>query len=240
MIKLFTEEEYSNSKSMDLLLLKCEFCSSKFHREKKGITRVINGKNPNFARFCSMSCKTNSLIQERYKEFKLMENGKYLWDKVICNTCNKDFLKLKNQIRKTKNNFCSKSCAATYNNTHKTKGTRRSKLEIYLENKLVEIYPNLQIDFNKKDTINSELDIYIPSLKLAFELNGIYHYEPIHGIKKFKQIQLNDIKKEINCKNSNIKLVTINVSEIIYFKTNYAIKFLKIIQEEINSGETRN
>jgi len=47
------------------------------------------------------------------------------------------------------------------------------------------LYPDLVIHFNKKDAINSELDIYIPSLKLAFELNGIFHYEPIFGKENF-------------------------------------------------------
>ncbi len=35
---------------------------------------------------------------------------------VICKTCEKEFDKPQNQINKTINNFCSRSCAATYNN----------------------------------------------------------------------------------------------------------------------------
>lgn len=103
---------------------------------------------------------------------------------VPCKNCKKLFQKAQSQINQTKNNFCSSSCAATYNNTHKTTGTRRSKLEVWLETKLPEIYLNQEFHFNGKDTINSELDIYLPKLSLAFELNGIYHYEPIHGPKK--------------------------------------------------------
>ena len=80
------------------------------------------------------------------------------------------------------------SCAATYNNKNKTHGTRRSKLECFIEKKLSELYPDLTIHYNQKDTINSELDIYIPSFKLAFELNGIFHYEPIYGEEKLNQI----------------------------------------------------
>ena len=38
------------------------------------------------------------------------------------------------------------------------------------------------------EAINSELDVYVPSLNLAFELNGIFHYEPIYGEKKLNQI----------------------------------------------------
>ena len=88
----------------------------------------------------------------------------------------------------TKNNFCSRSCSATFNNKNKTYGTRRSKLEVFLEKELIKLYPDLLFHFNRKDTINSELDIYIPSLKLAFELNGIFHYEPIYGDNKLSPL----------------------------------------------------
>ena len=92
-----------------------------------------------------------------------------------CVQCSKSMIRKPSDINAT-NNFCSLSCAATHRNLHKTKGIRRSKLEAWLETQLCKSYPNLEIHFNKKDTINSELDIYIPSLKLAFELNGIFHY----------------------------------------------------------------
>ena len=35
---------------------------------------------------------------------------------VNCQCCNKEFNKAPSQIKKTKNNFCSKSCAASFNN----------------------------------------------------------------------------------------------------------------------------
>ncbi len=45
-----------------------------------------------------------------------------------------------------------------------------SKLEKWLALQLVTLYPNLDFHFNDKMTIKSELDIYLPSLKLAFEI----------------------------------------------------------------------
>ena len=62
---------------------------------------------------------------------------------------------------KSGNNFCSKSCATKYNNAHKTKGTRVSKLELYIQSQLLKLYPNLLFLFNDRTAINSELDIYI-------------------------------------------------------------------------------
>jgi len=83
--------------------------------------------------------------------------------------------------------------------------------------------------FNCKDTINSELDIYIPSLKLAFELNGIYHYEPIHGQKKLDQIKNNDHRKFQACLEKEIEFCIIDSSSLKYFKPINAQKYLEII-----------
>ena len=80
-----------------------------------------------------------------------------------------------------------------------------------------------------------ELDIYIPSLKLAFELNGIYHYEPIHGSDKLNKIQNNDNRKFQACAEQGISLCIIDTSSQSYFKENTSEKFLKIIINIINS-----
>ena len=89
--------------------------------------------------------------------------------------------------------------------------------------------------FNDKQTINSELDIYIPSLKLAFELNGIYHYEPIHGQHKFNQIQNNDNRKFQACLENNIELCIIDSSGLKYNKPEKFKKYFDIIKAIINS-----
>ncbi len=175
-------------------------------------------------RFCSKSCAI-SFNKKKYE---------YEYQKVSCCLCNKQFQKQSSEIQKTKNNFCSHSCAATYNNTHKTHGTRRSKLEVWLEEQLPSLYPSLEFHFNRKDVINAELDIYIPSLKLAFELNGLFHYEPIFGPEKLAQIQNNDERKFQACLEKGIELCLIDVSNLKYFKPQGAQKYLSIITSILN------
>ena len=153
---------------------------------------------------------------------------------VTCKQCKKKFTKRQGEIKNSPNHFCSRSCSATYQNTHKTKGTRISKLELWLAEQLPLLYPKLGFHFNRKDAITSELDIYIPSLKLAFELNGIFHYEPIFGKEKLKQIKNNDDRKFQACIEKGIELCTIDSSTLTYFKPQKAQRYLAIICEIIN------
>jgi len=202
----------------------CSHCRKKYevNNNKFKITKYRKKINIDYKNFCGNECK-----QEFYNFKKPQE--------VVCKNCDKKFIKDYSQIKKTKNNFCSNSCSTTYNNTHKTKGNRRSKLEFWLENKLSKLYPKLNILYCNKTIINSELDIYIPSLNLAFELNGIFHYEPIFGKEKLKQIQTNDNRKFQACLEKNIELCIIDSSHLVYFKEDSAKKYLDIITNIIDS-----
>ena len=219
MIKLFTDIEYNQAKADDKLPLQCIVCGKTFYCKKKHITREIK-YNLNTCRFCSISCH----YEDKRKGVKS-----------TCSFCGKEIYVPQRGLKKSKtgNSFCSKSCAAKYNNTHKTKGTRISKLEIYIQKQLLDIYPSLTFLFNDKTAINSELDIYIPSLKLAFELNGIFHYEPVFGENKLQKIQENDENKFQKCINNNISLCVIDTSSQKYFKEHSSQKFLNIIIEVI-------
>lgn len=222
MIKLFTKEEFENSKSNIKLPLQCYVCNKSFYIRKSTIEFESKNIHRERLKFCSRKCHQ-------------ILNHPNLSIDVECLKCKKHFLKKKAQYIKSSNHFCSKSCAASYNNTHKTKGTRVSKLEVWLSEQLTLLYPNLEIHYNRKDAINSELDIYIPSLKLAFELNGIFHYEPIYGPDKLQQIQNNDKHKFKSCLEQNISLCIIDSSDLKYFKPVKVKKYLDIITNIINS-----
>ena len=218
MIPLYTQEEFNKARGIDYLLIECYGCGKPFNKEKKEIKFAL--KNNNRCKYCSLKCKGN----HTQKNVELR-----------CTNCGSTFLRKLRLHKQAKNNqFCSSSCGATYNNKHKSHGTRRSKLEIWLEEQLNSIYPDLEIHYNQKDAINSELDIYIPSLRLAFELNGIFHYEPIFGKDKLSQIQNNDQRKFQACIENGVELVLIDSSDLKYFKSEKAKKYLNIITEIIN------
>lgn len=207
--------------------LKCAGCKLEYQitKHSDSACRRKNKKNSK-NRFCSLDC---------FHNWQRATLGKK--QDLNCKYCSKQFTKSLSEIKKCTNHFCSSSCSATYNNKNKTTGTRRSKLEIWIEEQLTALYPNLDILFNNKEAINSELDIYIPSLNLAFELNGIFHYEPIFGSDKLAQIQNNDGRKFQACLEKGIELCIIDTSSLKNFKIQRVQKFLDIIINIINKDD---
>jgi hypothetical protein len=221
MIPMYNDIEYTLAKGNDKLLLECEMCQNKFTKTKESINQALyNPNSKNKLKFCSNTCTSKANL----KKIKLS-----------CTYCGNDIFKTPSELKKSKsgNYFCSKSCTTTYNNKNKTSGITRSKLEIWLEEQLTLLYPNLPIDFNKKDAIGSEFDIYIPTLNLAFELNGIFHYEPIFGVDKLDKTKLNDISKSKACFDAKIDLCIIDTSAQKYVKPSTSQKYLDIINNII-------
>lgn len=216
---LYTPLKFKQSKSRDNLPLECECCHKTFYAVKSQIQKVLAGNSSISFKYCGRKCSGQSI-----------KNGK----DYPCAQCKKLVYKTPREIKRSKSNnvFCSSSCAATYNNTHKTKGYRRSKLEHWIESQLSRKYPNLHVCYNKTNAIGMELDVYIPSLQVAFELNGIFHYEEIYG--NLTQIQKNDRQKFQLCITEQINLCVIDVSSQIRFTPKSSQKFLNIITDIID------
>lgn len=203
-------------KVRDLISVSCCNCGSNISRTKRDIIRGLKKGNSGF--YCCNDCKENSIHANVYRTF-------------TCKQCGTDFTRY---LRYT-NSFCSRSCNAIYRNSHKIVGTRISKLEKFLQRCLTLEFPTIEIHYNRKDTINSELDIYVPCLKFAVELNGIFHYKPIYGQEKLLQTQNNDNRKSQSCIERGIELCIIDISKISYFKESTALPILKIIEGLINA-----
>lgn len=225
---LYTQEQFDNTNTKQYLPIQCYYCNKSFLVKKSIINLQIKNHSNKHHNSYSNTCLYCSRECQR-KNFAELNSTK-----VNCFNCNKEIIKPNSRLKYYKIHFCSKSCGATYKNTHKTTGYKRSKIELYVEKQLNILYPNLNINYNKTNAINSELDIYIPSLKLGIELNGIFHYEPIFGTEKLLQIQNNDSRKFQACAEQNISLCIIDISSITYIKPEKMQKYINIITNIIN------
>lgn len=161
-------------------ILTCKYCSNIFRHKMKN------------ALYCSSKCKFNS--KRKYEH--------------ICIGCSVVFLSTEKDAK-----YCSSSCRSINlklsSYAHKSGGKSRSQIEIFIEENLNKDFPNIKFIYNDKETIGSELDVYIPELKIAIEINGIVHYEPIYGEEKLIKTQNRDKQKMINCYSLGIELIVI-------------------------------
>jgi hypothetical protein len=219
MKNLYTEEEYNKAKFKDKLSLECLYCKKTFYKEKYQITRALKPNSKKKADYCSHFCYSQTLKNKKT---------------ILCVNCGVGITRTPQKINRYKNTFCSQKCSGLYNSKNKEYGNNRSKLEIWLEEQLTNLYPSLKILYNDTITIKHELDIYIPSLNIAFELNGIFHYEPIFGIKRLESAQRNDLSKTKACFDAKIDLCVIDTTSQKYFKEKTSKVFLDIITNIIN------
>lgn len=212
-----TQEEFDNMTYRGNVTLVCQECQTVCKTQKKSILTAWK-KSDRIAKFCSLKCSGLHYSKRSSKQ-------------VTCANCGKWFVKVFSSIKPNSNNFCTQSCSASFNNRNKKYGTRRSKLEMWLEVKLQQAYPGLTFIFNGKEAIGSELDIYIPSLKLAFELNGIFHFEPVFGKDKLDKTKRNDENKFQRCQEVGVSLCVIDTSAQKSFTEKSSLKYLNIIKE---------
>lgn len=197
---------------MKFVTLICAGCQLPFQRKWSNVyASKWDGAKQHF---CNFKCRS---IYNK--------TGKLL----ACTFCSKPVYVMKRNLHKPKH-FCNSSCSAKYNNVHRKCGTTRSKLEKWLQKQLTSKFPSLEVQYNQTTAIGSELDLYFPKQKLAIEINGIWHYKPIHGTAVLSRIQNNDTKKVISCKTANIQLVVIDVTSMSCFTIKRAKPFLNQIE----------
>ena len=177
--------------------------------------------HPDFAlRFCSLKCHHLKRVQDTHVE-------------VVCAWCGKAVLKQISWIKENRYNFCSQSCSAKFQNTHKTLGaSRKSKAETYLAELIRADFKGIEVEENSRKVLPSglELDLYLPALNLAIEINGPLHFFPIFGLNKLRSIQAKDARKQVEADAVGCRLLVLNTSNYKYWPE--TMKFLDEEYEE--------
>lgn len=87
----------------------------------------------------------------------------------------------------------------------------RSLAEQLIIDRLKFYFKKLPVLPNDKTAIKKELDIYLPTLKIAIECDGPCHTFPIYGEETLIKTQERDAKKDILCEQIGIKLIRIKL-----------------------------
>jgi hypothetical protein len=223
--EIFTANELGAAACEDRLPLRCVRCQTIFHWPKNWILtarreagRGKTGRGSRSGKFCSQQCG-------RLAHRKAVA--------VACEWCEAWFTKQAKEIRRSKHHFCGRSCAARWRNAHKTHGVRRSKLERWLEERLRKGFPRTDFRFNSRP-FGHELDIYVPALRIAYEINGVAHYRPIWGESKLASVQANDDLRRVSCAARGVGLIEIDVSQMQHFTPKNGLPILQRITDDLN------
>jgi hypothetical protein len=200
---LTSPEKFASLNRCELAELECHHCHRGFLIEKHRVERAAKRET---GKYCSQTCARHARRTSQ---------------EVLCVNCKITFRKHRVELKRTLAHFCSRSCSAQYNNKRKKFGaTRRSKAEDYLCQLVRRDFPNLVLVQNDRSLLPSglEIDVFIPSLKLAIELNGPIHYYPLFGESKLKKIQAADAQKRLEIRLVGCNLLVVDISAYGYFK----------------------
>jgi len=200
MILQISHEEYKALSGKKFVPCVCALCSQPFHRKKEILEKSL--KHFGTAGYCSRRCSNKAKINHVF---------------LPCEECGRVSKKRAYDAKHNRHVFCSYHCHAKFKNRNKKHGTKRSNIEAYVEATIRSTFPALDLECNNTTVLEGlELDFYFPALKLAIELNGITHYEPIYGEDRLTRSQESDQRKMIRCYEKGIELAVIDVSGAKY------------------------
>ena len=161
--------------------------------------------------FCNHSCsaiynntkrKSSINVREVVKKQKPPQ-FKVEWKCPVCTT-----VLVLNKSEADKRKYCSGRCRNKVNNMIYTGVVSKAEKKLYT--RLRSEFPHLEILQNNRKVLNGlELDLYIPSLQIGIEWNGIYHYKKVHRDNSYERIQSSDKKKELLCIELGINLIVV-------------------------------
>lgn len=120
---------------------------------------------------------------------------------------------------------------------------KQSLLENKIESLLIKNNIEFIAEYRNRELLNSQtFDFYLPKHNIAIECQGIQHFKPIdfggkgkeYAIKQFDNLQMLDKRKNLICKQNNIKLLYFTDLDYESFLDSPLIKTETQLLDEIN------
>lgn len=199
-------------------LLFCMWHKDMFHSNDEAIEQCINlyqEEEKNFNRFFLLK-------NARERLFSVLSSGDLDYIKELQDLMKNDYYKNSKYQELYNDTYVN----LINNNVVESKWVS----EIQLYHLIKNYYPDAIYQYKTKWLGFQSLDIYIPSIKTAFEYQGKQHYEPVAyfgGEKQFKKQVENDKKKQMLCEENKVRL--------IYWKHDEKISN-ELLQEKLHSN----
>lgn len=213
--------------SLGSTTLKCPHCQQDFVRANADIKRAKRRGSDRI--FCSQQCslgfhnaprKQEAFQRKAQRKAEMVKRRADAQFSCLCSGCGKTITGPQSRFTGSKHSqfFCNKACRMSHYNRHVLRpiGSQKSRAEHMLKEMIGVEFPSVAIHDNVRDVLPSglEMDLYFPRLRLAIELNGPTHYQPIYGEEALQKTQRKDVLKQQEMRNLGIDLIVIDISHL--------------------------
>ena len=187
---LYTEQDFKNAKTKELLKLKCPCCETVFEFPKHKIQTNWRRSSSKIL-YCSYECSTKA------------RKTTVITETINCLHCNKEFKRKITNVKTKNQKFCNRICSTVYMNTHRSKEEREvinTKLSLKLKGTKCKKYKKLTIKLQNIYT-------YIFNIKYIIKATKIHTLSCNICFKIFKHSNKNTKLCSKQCFNLRMKQV---------------------------------